>query len=283
MEEDVTTSTTPEEQTAEKPIDWENLDNEQIGELINGPVDEQAKLADDRKRRQLMWTIFAIACVLAIVLPAAWVFLGARTNSSGDTENQRVITPVNDQTSGTATSVEVTKSASAAPAQSAETTESTEIDLSQWDYYLSGKNIFAPVEGDRVKDAGGTYNRKYKNTIYDALDIYENKQRGVQVTIPAFSDDPVSAVPSDGSLPSGLVNDVITTDPNVTSNRMTLDAIGTEGANRITMWKVGTESYQAAIGEKVGTTGWTVAKISDTTVQVVNGTKTFTVRVGGTL
>lgn len=280
MEEEVTTSHAPEEQTAENPIDWENLDNEQIGELMNSSPEDQA---NEQKRRQLLWTIFAIACVLAIVLPAAWVFLGARMTATDDTQNQRVITPVNGQPNTGATSVEVTKSASAAPAHSEEATESVEIDLSQWDYYLSGKNIFAPLEGNRVKDSGGVYNAKYKSTYYDALDIYENKQRGVQVTIPVFSDDPVSVMPTDGSLPSGMINDVITTDPNVTSSRMTLDAIGTEGEKRITMWKVGSESFQAAIGEKIGTTGWTVSKIGDTTAQVVNGSKTFTVRVGGVL
>lgn len=250
--------------------------------------------AAQQKKRQIMWTIFGIAIILAIILPAGYVFLKARNIASNTTQQQQTtIIPVkNDGTQASVepTSSEATKTAIVTDEDESEP-ENREVDLEEWNYYLNGFNIFAPAKGARVLGADGI-NPTYKATVYDALDIYINKANGIQITVPEFagdkSDDEGAESTTDGAVDTGTSttsgDDSIVTSDNpkpASVVRIYLDAIGSNSTNKVAVWAVGNSSYQTTVGEKIGKTGWKVTKITSTTATITNGSKTYTLRVGG--
>ena len=269
---------------------FDNLDTEDIGVLLSdSAISSPEEEAAQQKRRQLLWAIFGIACILAIVLPATFVFLKARSIANNTQDNQATIVPLDNGKpnikSIEASSSETTKTAAtitedeptipAAPALK-------EVDLEEWNYYVHAYNIFAPARGPRVKDAAGQTNEIYKATVYDALDILVNEANGIQITIPTFTDTPVT----DGTDSQSTSGDTITTNPKQNSNatsktRMYLDAIGSNSTNKIAVWYVGKTSYQTIVGDSIGSTGWKVTRITSTTATIKNGSKTYTLRVGG--
>lgn len=271
-----------------------NLDDESIGVFLSdneGPSPEE--LAAKQKRRQMLWALFGVACILAIVLPAAFVFLKARSIANNTPDNkQATIKPVNEDAnikSVEATSSETTKTATTVTEDTSSTLDSSsykEVDLEEWNYYVHGCNIFAPARGPRVRDAAGNTNPIYKATVYDALDILINKANGVQMTMPVFAGDAASAN-TDGTSTSGDTVKVTTSSSSNTSSstttktRMYLDAIGSSSSHKIAVWIVGRTSYQTAVGDKIGSTGWKVTNITSTTATIKNGSKTYTLRVGG--
>lgn len=281
-----------------KDIDLDSLTDEQVGALMTGDTEEKPEdAAAKQKRRQLLWMIFGIACILAIILPAAWVFLRARSIASNTPQKQQTIVPVKSNPA-TQQSAEMTSSAEATKtaATVSEEKESTkpkyrEVDLEEWNYYVHGFNIFAPARGERVKDGSGAVNANYKATVYDALDILVNKANGIQITIPMFSDETAtdnnSNTSSDAAASS--TNDTVKTSTNssssssskTTSTRIVLDAIGSSSTEKIAIWAANGKSYQTEVGDKIGSTGWKVLQITSSTATIKNGSKLFTLRVGG--
>lgn len=271
-----------------------NLDDESIGVLLSDSEGSSPEeLVAKQKRRQMLWALFGVACILAIVLPATFVFLKARSIANNTSDKPATIVPVN-KNNGNIKSVETTSSETTKTAttvtedmsSSSDSSSYKEIDLEEWNYYVHGCNIFAPARGPRVKDAAGQINAIYKATAYDALDILVNKANGVQITIPVFTDSGESAN-TDGTSTSGDTVKVTTSSSSNTSSstttktRMYLDAIGSSSSHKIAVWIVGRTSYQTAIGDQIGSTGWKVTNITSTTATIKNGSKTYTLRVGG--
>ena len=277
---------------AQSPDMADNLNDESIGALLSeGAVPSPEEEAAKQKRRQLLWVVFGIACILAIALPATFVFLKARSIASNTPDNQTTIKPVNDGNATVksieATSSETTKTASTVTEDDSATSDSTsykEVDLEEWNYYVHGYNIFAPARGPRVKDAASQINENYKTTVYDALDILINEANGVQITIPDFTDtvktDATGSNSSSNSSPQVDTGSGSTSKP-PSKTRMYLDAIGSSSTNKVAIWYVGKTSYQTVVGDKIGSTGWKVTRITSTTATIKNGSKTYTLRVGG--
>ena len=279
-----------------KPIDWENLDDDQLSELMSSEdgITESEKAAD-QKRRQMLWMIFGIAVILAIILPAGYVFIKARGIASNTPTQEPIITPVNNATPGKsaeASSTEATKTAATVTEEKTEEAEYREVELEEWNYYVHGFNIFAPARGPRVKAADGI-NPIYKATVYDALDIYINKANGVQITVPQIAgtstdgaegtannlaDDAQAAV---DSLNNASSSSSASSGAGTTATRIYLDAIGTNDTDKVAVWTIGKTSYQTSVGDTIGSTGWKVTKITDSTATIQNGSKSYTLRVGG--
>lgn len=248
--------------------------------------------AAQQKKRQVMWTIFGVAIILAIILPAAFVFLKARSIASNTTQQQTTIIPVKNngsEGSSEATSTETTKTALVT--ENSEEPENREVDLEEWNYYVNGFNIFAPAKGPRATAADGV-NPTYEATLYDALDIYINEANAVQITIPKISgvekvlgDENGDVVPTTDNVGGSTTTDiVISPSGSSTTTKVTriyLDAIGSTANNKVAVWAVGKTPYQTTVGEMIGKTGWKVTKITATTATITNSSKTYTLRVGG--
>lgn len=284
---------------AKEAIDWKNLDIKDIGRLFHKEEKTEPLTPEEaeaqKKKRTIIWSAFAAACVLALIIPAGIVFTRSQNAQPAQDNGAITVTPVggnstasNPTTSTVATSPALDE-ATATVEESADKTEDAleELELLATTGY---RNVFAPVNGERVKDAASGINPLYYANAVDAL--YFSVNTGVYkvaVTLPKLA-VPNNLTATDGTegttdgtvtTTGGTTVDAATGQTAVTSGmtKIVLKGVGTKSGKKIAAFKVGTKTYEAGVDDAIGSTGFTVSKITSTSATIDNGTTSYTLTI----
>lgn len=231
-------------------IDWRNLGMSDLRRLFGADQQTDGDLEGnaDRKSstlRTVLWSLFGVACILAMVLPAGYVLYKARVAAEA---------PIDEQNSGVKfSSLETTKTAStettkvASPvvekATKTELTAEALKELEYWDYYTQAKNIFLPMLSAATTSTTGSG------------------------TTGATSGGTTGSTSGSGS---------------TLASAITLEAIGEADGKLVGIFAVSGSTYEAKVGEKIGSTSWTVKALTDTSATINNGSNTVTRTLGDT-
>jgi hypothetical protein len=232
--------------------------------------DDEGEISPENTKRTVIWAIFGVACLLAIIVPAGIVIYRAQHAATAQSGNVTVIPAPGAKTSVETTSTESTKTVSSVQDEtdaSASSDDALGQSLENWDYYRSGRNIMEPVKGSRVVDSSTAINPKYIATVYDALDISEHAANGVSVIIPKTASFSGSDSTSGGS------------DSASSPTQLTLEGIGSSNGKKVAAFVVGGKTYEAKVGETIGATDWSVKSIGTASVIVTDGSSTYTLKI----
>lgn len=221
----------------------------------------------DPSTKRLLWFVFGAACILALALPAAYVYLG--TLGGPTPSSDVVIVPVIKD--GDTSSSETTKTVTPEPTKDevviADKRKLLGEEYEDWDYQSLGRNIIAPVKGQRIFDSQNELNPKYEDVYLDTLDIEHHAAEIARLNaLPTVS----------GRTPASPMPDTDGANPGVTFTAIKLTGIGTSNGQRVAVFSVDGSTHEAGVGVEIGTTGWAVTSISNTTVVISDGTASRT-------
>ncbi|MBK5211123.1 MAG: hypothetical protein JJE36_02220 [Coriobacteriia bacterium] len=231
---------------------------------------DEGEKSPDGTKRAVIWAVFGVVCLLALIIPAGVVLYRAQHAVTAQNDNVTVIPAPGTKTSVETTSTESTKTASSLQDEtdtSASQSDALGQDLENWDYYRSGRNIMEPVKGPRVGDSSSAINKNYIVTIEDALDIDEHAANGVTVT------------PPQTAKPTGATSVAGANDSTSSYGPPPLEGVGTSNGKKVAVFVVGGTTYEAKVGETIGKTTWSVKSIGAASATVTDGTLTRTLKI----
>lgn len=228
-------------------------------ELVAAPKKRGFKDLEPGTQR-LVWLVFGSACLLALLIPAAYVYF---TNVGLPTPSENVvIVPVKKDDPASEEETKTVKPANSKPSQTS-TDESLGEEYEDWDYRQFGRNVLAPAKGKRVMGVDGL-NPEYESTYIDALDLEDHATEASGALPKVSGRTPASPIPDDG------------TTPGVTFTSIKLTGIGTSNGSPLAVFSVDGTTYEAGVGDEIDATGWSVTSISSTTVVISDGTASRT-------
>lgn len=241
---------TPE--LSEKPSPEQALD-----EILEKEKAEEKKPAGKGIPRRTLWILFGIFALIALIVPAALVYLQSLNAPLID---DMVLTPVAPQ-DGTQ-SKETTKAAE--PNVSVEESDTFGAEYAEWDYQTNGRNIAQPMRGPKIYDTYGQVNPEYYDTYRKATG----------------KDDPcLKGIPYEIKTKSGTV--VVEPDPsenpNVSKVRSDLPLFkGTDSSRNNAFFEVDGSVVEVTIGQRVPGTKYTLTFVSRDSVELTDGSEILT-------
>lgn len=256
---EINTEPEPEETPIEpEPVEDSLSEGLAVVDKDLAPAEEEPK----RDNSRLMWMIFGLAVLTALIAPAGYLYY-QNSKIPAQTPGEIIVVPVpgpDDESSQTTTST-------AAPSKE-EPSEGFGEEYENWDYRNEGRNIAKPLPGVRIEGPDGVNPKFYENYV-DATDSRSHAKYGIDGSL-----KPKAGAPQPGDTEGSFVGggqegqsatiQLISIDPSLTKATIKVD--GT--------------ILEAGVGDQLFETGWFVQTITSAGVDISNGTDSLTLKLG---
>lgn len=241
----------------------------------NEAAEEEApsvSAADEAKRKQRrnLWLVFAACLILALVLPASFVYMRSVLPTSEPED--LVIVPIPENSD---VSKEETKAAE--PGKEKKSDDTLGAKYEDWDYHKYGRNIAEPRKGPRIYDSSGEVNPEYYDTYLKASGVDEPHVADLDISPRIKSGTNTEA-------PSFNQGDGTNTDTDNETSTATIRVLATDSEKNQASFLVDDVFAIVTSGGQIGGTGWFLKMVDGNDVQITNGDDVITLTVNqGTL